>query len=131
MPADIAPAGRPGEAPDLVRWGPDGLAPVIVQSHDGGEILMFAHADRDALLRTLATAEATFFSRSRNAQWVKGATSGHRQRVVEVRTDCDGDVLLYRVDAPGPACHQLRRSCFSNRIDPDGSVHCDRPVIVG
>ncbi|MBA3686463.1 MAG: phosphoribosyl-AMP cyclohydrolase [Planctomycetes bacterium] len=129
MPADITARGLPGEAADLIRWGSDGLVPVIVQSQDGGEVLMFAHADRAALARTLATREATFFSRSRNAQWVKGESSGHRQHVVEVRTDCDGDVLLYRVDAPGPACHQLRRSCFSNRIDADGSVHCDRPII--
>ncbi len=129
MPTDIVAAGRPGEAKDLLRWGADGLIPVIVQNHASDEVLMFAHADRAALQRTLATREATFFSRSRNGQWVKGETSGHRQQVIEVRTDCDGDVLLYRVDAPGPACHQLRRSCFSNRIDADGSVHCDRPVI--
>ncbi len=129
MPADINARGLPGEAATLIAWGPDALVPVIVQSHDSGEVLMFAHADRAALERTLATREATFFSRSRKGQWVKGETSGHRQQVVEVRTDCDGDVLLYRVDAPGPACHQLRRSCFSNRIDTDGSIHCDRPVI--
>ncbi len=130
MAQDLIAAGSPGEAGNLIRWGADGLAPVIVQSHDSGDVLMFAHADRAALDRTLATREATFFSRSRKGQWIKGETSGYRQRVIEVRTDCDGDVLLYRVDAPGPACHQLRRSCFSNRIDADGSVHCDRPVIV-
>ncbi len=129
MAKDIAPRGIAGEAPDLLRWNADGLITVVVQQHDTGEVLMVAHADRAALAATLATRRATFFSRSRNAPWVKGETSGHVQTVIEVRADCDGDVLLYRVDAPGPACHQLRRSCFANRIDADGGVHCDKPVI--
>ncbi len=129
MPKDITPAGRPGEAATLLNWNADGLIPVIAQSHDSGEILMFAHANREALALSLSTGKATYFSRSRGGLWVKGETSGYSQRVVEIRADCDGDCLMYRVDAPGPACHQLRRSCFSNRIDPDGSVQCDRPVI--
>lgn len=127
--ADISPRGEPAEITTLLRWDAAGLVPVVVQDHAGGEVLMFAWADREALDQTLASGHATFYSRSRKGIWVKGETSGHRQTVVEVRTDCDGDVLLYRVDAPGPACHQLRRSCFSNRVDRDGSVHCDRPVI--
>jgi phosphoribosyl-AMP cyclohydrolase len=129
MNHDIAPAGRPGEVEELLRWDGAGLVTVVAQAHDTGEVLMVAWADRAALRQTLATGIATYFSRSRNCLWVKGETSGYRQRVVEVRADCDGDCLLYRVDAPGPACHQLRRSCFSNRVDPDGSVHCDRAVI--
>jgi len=127
--ADISPTGAPAEIATLLRWDGAGLVPVVVQDHSGGEVLMFAWADREALARTLASGQATFYSRSRKGIWVKGETSGHRQTVVEVRTDCDGDVLLYRVDAIGPACHQLRRSCFSNRVDRDGSVHCDRPVV--
>ena len=129
MANDLAPRGIAGEAFAQLRWGPDGLITVVVQQHDSGEVLMVAHADRAALEATLRTSLATFFSRSRGKAWVKGETSGNAQRVVEVRTDCDGDVLLYRVDSPGPACHQLRRSCFSNRIDGDGSVHCDKPVV--
>jgi phosphoribosyl-AMP cyclohydrolase len=129
MPDDIAPAGRADEIWTLLRWDAQGLVPVVVQAHDSGEVLMFAWADRAALARTLSGGLATFYSRSRKGLWTKGETSGHTQRVLEVRADCDGDCLLYRVDAPGPACHQLRRSCFSNRIDGDGSVHCDRPVI--
>ncbi len=129
MPADITPQERPDEAFALLRWDAQGLVPVVAQQHDSGEVLMFAYADRQALAQTLATGVATYYSRSRGGLWVKGETSGYKQRVLEVRTDCDGDVVLYRVDAPGPACHQLRRSCFSNRIDRDGSVHCDKPVI--
>jgi phosphoribosyl-AMP cyclohydrolase len=129
MPTDIAPNGTPDEAFSLIRWDANGLVPVIAQQFDSGEVLMFAHANREALRLTLASGAATYYSRSRGGLWVKGETSGFRQRVVAVRADCDGDCLLYAVDAPGPACHQLRRSCFSNRIDGDGSVHCDRPVI--
>ncbi len=130
MPKDIAPAGQPGELEQLITWNDQGLVPVIAQAHDTGEILMFAWANREALHQTVSTRHATYFSRSRGGLWVKGETSGYTQQVKEVRLDCDGDCVLYLVDAPGPACHQLRRSCFSNRVDPDGSVHCDRPVMV-
>lgn len=129
MPNDITPLGRPDEIWTLLHWDDAGLIPVVVQAHDSNEVLMFAWANREALSKTLATGLATFYSRSRKGLWTKGETSGHKQRVLEIRVDCDGDCLLYRVEAPGPACHQLRRSCFSNRIDGDGSVHCDRPVI--
>jgi phosphoribosyl-AMP cyclohydrolase len=129
MPKDIQPQGIPDEWLTLLHWSADGLIPVIAQAHDTGEILMFAYANQEALRKTISTKIATYFSRSRGGLWVKGETSGYRQQVIEVRTDCDGDCVLYRVDAPGPACHQMRRSCFSNRIDGDGSVHCDKPVI--
>ena len=129
MPTDISPTGTPGEVERLLRWTADGLIPVIAQQFDTGEVLMFAWASREALGKTLASGKATYFSRSRGGLWTKGETSGYVQTVREVRADCDGDCLLYVVDAPGPACHQLRRSCFSNRIDGDGSVRCDKPVI--
>ena len=129
MASDISPSATPGEIYELLQWNEDGLVPAIAQQHDTGEVLMMAWVDRAALEQTLATRVATYYSRSRKALWVKGETSGYTQQIIEVRTDCDGDVLLYRVDAPGPACHQLRRSCFSNRIDGDGSTHCDQPVI--
>src|SRR5262245_48721622 len=74
---------------------------------------MLAYADRDALARTLSTGQAHYYSRSRRAPWRKGETSGHVQRVVEVRLDCDGDAVLYRVDQTGPACHTGERTCFS------------------
>jgi phosphoribosyl-AMP cyclohydrolase len=129
MPADIAPTGTPGEVPDRVVWNADGLVMAVAQQHDTGEILMVAWVNREALAQTLATGMATYYSRSRRRLWVKGEESGYTQRIVEVRLDCDGDCLLYRVDAPGPACHQLRRSCFSHRVDRDGSVHTDRPRV--
>jgi phosphoribosyl-AMP cyclohydrolase len=126
---DITPTGTPDELPGLIRWNEQGLVAVIAQEQSTGEVLMFAWANRAAVLQTLATGVATYFSRSRSSLWVKGATSGFTQTIREVRIDCDGDCLLYVVDAPGAACHQLRRSCFSHRIDADGSVHTDRPVI--
>jgi len=127
--SDIAPTGAAGEVERLVQWNEQGLVTAIAQDKGTGEVLMVAWADRTALAQTLATGTATYFSRSRQRLWVKGEESGYIQRVLEVRTDCDGDALLYLVDAPGPACHQLRRSCFSHRIDRDGSVHTDRPRI--
>jgi len=100
-----------------VRFGADGLVPVIAQERRTGDVLMVAFADRDALERTLATGEAHYFSRSRAAPWRKGETSGHVQRVTEVRLDCDGDTVLYRVDQSGPACHTGTRTCFATVLD--------------
>lgn len=129
MADDIKPAGKPNEIFKLLRWDAAGLITVVVQEQSTGEVLMVAHANEQALRQTLATKRATFYSRSRKALWEKGESSGFRQAVNEVRVDCDGDCVLYSVTAPGPACHQLRRSCFSNRVDTDGSVHCDKPVV--
>ena len=89
-----------------------GLVPAIVQQHDTGEVLMLGWMDDEALHRTLTTGRGTFWSRSRQEYWVKGETSGHRQHVVEVRLDCDGDTLLVKVDQEGPACHTGARTCF-------------------
>jgi phosphoribosyl-ATP pyrophosphohydrolase/phosphoribosyl-AMP cyclohydrolase len=100
-----------------VRFGADGLVPVVAQERRSGDVLMLAYADRDALARTLTTGEAHYYSRSRRAPWRKGETSGHVQRVVEVRLDCDGDAVLYRVDQTGPACHTGERTCFSTVLD--------------
>jgi phosphoribosyl-AMP cyclohydrolase len=126
---DIAPTGKPAELLSMIRWNDQGLVAVIAQDRGTGDVLMFAWANAEAVNRTLATRKATYFSRSRGGLWVKGETSGFVQRILEVRIDCDGDCLLYVVDAPGAACHQLRRSCFSHRVEADGSVHTDRPVI--
>lgn len=127
--SDIAPSGTPGEAERIAHWNDQGLITAIAQERTTGEVLMVAWANREALAKTLATGFATYYSRSRRKLWTKGEESGYMQRVHEVRLDCDGDALLYVVDAPGPACHQLRRSCFSHRVDRDGSVHTDKPVI--
>ncbi|AFR10390.1 phosphoribosyl-AMP cyclohydrolase [Nocardiopsis alba] len=102
-------------APDIaarLKRSPEGLVPAVVQQHDTGEVLMLAWMDDEALHRTLTTREATYWSRSRNEYWVKGATSGNTQRVVSVALDCDGDTLLLRVDQTGAACHTGDRTCF-------------------
>jgi phosphoribosyl-ATP pyrophosphohydrolase/phosphoribosyl-AMP cyclohydrolase len=96
-----------------VRFGADGLVPVVTQESRSGDILMVAYANRDALDRTISTGLAHYFSRSRGTLWQKGETSGHVQRVVEIRLDCDGDTLLYRTHQEGPACHKGTRTCFS------------------
>ncbi|MBF8377772.1 bifunctional phosphoribosyl-AMP cyclohydrolase/phosphoribosyl-ATP diphosphatase HisIE [Alicyclobacillus mali] len=97
-----------------------GLVPVVAQDAETGDVLMLAYADREALKRTLATGYAWYYSRSRRAYWRKGATSGNVQRVVEVRVDCDGDAVLYRVVPEGPACHTGEQVCFYRRLVPDG-----------
>lgn len=89
------------------------LTPVIVQDADTGAVLMLAYADEEALRRTRDTAEAWFWSRSRRELWRKGATSGNTLAVVEIRDDCDGDALLYRVRPAGPVCHTGAESCFA------------------
>jgi len=102
-------------APDLaarLKRNDHGLVPAIVQQHDTGEVLMLGWMDDEALRRTLTTGRGTFWSRSRQEYWVKGETSGHKQHVVEVRLDCDGDTLLVKVDQEGPACHTGARTCF-------------------
>ena len=94
----------------------DGLVAAVVQQHDTGEVLMVGWMDDEALHRTLTTRRATYWSRSRQALWVKGETSGHTQRVVEVRLDCDGDTVLLRVDQSGPACHTGAATCFDDDV---------------
>jgi phosphoribosyl-AMP cyclohydrolase / phosphoribosyl-ATP pyrophosphohydrolase len=97
---------------ETLAWGGDGLLPVVVQEVASGAVLMLAWADREAVERTVERREAWFWSRSRRTLWRKGETSGNKLEVVEVALDCDGDALLYRVDAAGPACHTGARSCF-------------------
>jgi phosphoribosyl-ATP pyrophosphohydrolase/phosphoribosyl-AMP cyclohydrolase len=82
---------------------------------------MVAYADREALERTLSTGFAHYYSRSRKSLWRKGETSGHQQRVTEVRVDCDGDAILFRVEQTGPACHTGTRTCFSTAVEPQGN----------
>lgn len=101
-----------------MRFGEDGLVPVVAQSALSGEVLMVAYADRAALTRTRDTGDAHYHSRSRGALWRKGETSGHTQRVVDVRVDCDGDAVLYLVRQTGPACHTGAPTCFGERAAP-------------
>ncbi len=100
-----------------VRWGSDGLAPVVVQDVADGRVLMLAYANPEALAATLATGEVHFYSRSRRRLWRKGETSGNVLRLVDLALDCDSDALLAMVEPAGPACHRGTRSCF----DADGA----------
>ena len=102
-----------------VRFGADGLVPVVAQESRSGDVLMVAYANREALERTAATGQAHYYSRSRKALWRKGETSGHEQVIREIRIDCDGDAVLYRVEQTGPACHTGTRTCFSTALDPN------------
>src|ERR687887_356542 len=90
---------------DRLKRNADGLVPAIAQQYDTGEVLMLAWMDDEALHRTLTTGRATYWSRSRQEYWVKGATSGHHQHVRGVALDCDGDAVLVTVEQVGPACH--------------------------
>ena len=95
-----------------LKFDERGLIPAVVQQHDTGEVLMVAWMNEESLRRTLDTKTTWFWSRSRAEFWNKGATSGNVQHVTEVLYDCDGDTLLVKVDAAGPACHTGERSCF-------------------
>lgn len=101
----------PAVAARLKRDG-DGLVPAVIQDAVSRDVLMVGWMDDEALHRTLISGRSTFWSRSRQDYWVKGATSGHTQAVREVRLDCDGDTLLVLVDQTGPACHTGDRTCF-------------------
>jgi phosphoribosyl-AMP cyclohydrolase len=109
------------EVLDGLPWNADGLLPAIAQQYDSGEVLMLAWMNREALEETLGTGRVCYWSRSRGRLWRKGETSGHVQRLVELRFDCDQDCLLLQVDQTGPACHTNRRSCFYRAVR-DGAV---------
>jgi phosphoribosyl-ATP pyrophosphohydrolase/phosphoribosyl-AMP cyclohydrolase len=104
-----------------------GLVPVIAQDAATGGVRMFAWANREALALTLQTGQGHFYSRSRKALWRKGESSGHGLAVREVRLDCDGDVVLYLVDADGPSCHTGKLSCFYRKVSGDALVEDDGP----
>jgi phosphoribosyl-AMP cyclohydrolase len=95
-----------------LKFDRDGLVAAVAQQHDSGEVLMLAWMNREAIEETLATGRVCYWSRSRGALWRKGETSGQTQRLVDLRVDCDGDVVLLLVDQTGAACHTGTRSCF-------------------
>ena len=114
---------------DDIRFDDEGLVTVIAQDAASRRVLMVAWANRDALEQTAASGHAVYWSRSRQRLWRKGEESGFRQRVSEIRLDCDGDVVLYAVEqAGGIACHTGRESCFFRRLD-DGSWQAVDPVL--
>lgn len=101
------------------KFNPDGLIAAIVQDAGTREVLMMAWMNAEALEMTLKTRQATYWSRSREELWIKGATSGHTQTVTEIRIDCDQDALLLKVDQTGGACHTGRKSCFYRIVEPE------------
>ncbi len=110
----------------MLKFDERGLLPAIAQDHLSGQVRMLAYMNQAALEQTLSTGKATFFSRSRNALWTKGETSGHVLEVVSVVADCDGDTLLLSVRPVGPSCHTGRPACFFRRVDATGALH-DQP----
>ena len=112
-----------------VAYDEHGLVPCVVQHWSTGEVLTLAYMNEQALARTRATGELHLFSRSRQEQWHKGATSGNTQRVRELRLDCDGDTLLALVDPAGPACHTGERTCFHRGQLEPAAPHEVLPVL--
>lgn len=122
-------AQAPTDWLDQIRWTADGLVPAIAQDAHNGDILMMAWMNRESLQLTLREGHAIYWSRSRNALWRKGETSGHVQKVHEIRLDCDADVILLKVEQLGGiACHTGRRSCFFLRLENERWVSVD-PVL--
>ena len=117
---------------DDVKWDAQGLVPVIAQEASSGDVLMFAFMNRESLQQTAECGEAVYWSRSRGRLWHKGEESGHIQKVVELRLDCDNDVILIRVEQlghnPSIACHTGRHSCFFQRYE-SGAWHSVEPVL--
>ncbi len=111
-----------------LKYTADGLIPAIAQSEDG-EVLMMAWMNRAAVEMTLETGRVTYWSRSRQAFWIKGETSGHTQRLIDFRVDCDRDCLLVVVEQEGPACHTNRRSCFYTAVRDGAEVELSKPMV--
>lgn len=114
--------------PKSLTYNDAGLIPAIAQDAETGEILMMAWMNAESLSQTLETGRVTYWSRSRQAFWAKGETSGHVQTLVELRVDCDSDCLLMQVHQVGAACHTHRRSCFYTVITPDGEKIVADPI---
>jgi phosphoribosyl-AMP cyclohydrolase len=114
--------------PDFSR-GVNGLLPAIAQDAKTNQVLMFAWMNREAYQETIASGYATYFSRSRNRLWRKGEESGHRQRIVEVRIDCDADCILILVEQTGAACHEGYASCFFRKLESHQFV-VDQSILI-
>ncbi|MFP5382249.1 MAG: phosphoribosyl-AMP cyclohydrolase [Gammaproteobacteria bacterium] len=126
------PAGSTAALADMLaalRWNSDGLVAAVAQQHDTGEVLMLAWMNREALEETLRTGRVCYWSRSRQALWRKGETSGQVQLLKSLAIDCDGDALLLQVDQQGPACHTGRRSCFYHLVDGDHVTIASDPLV--
>ncbi|WP_299350441.1 phosphoribosyl-AMP cyclohydrolase [uncultured Shimia sp.] len=112
-----------------LKFNEAGLIPAIAQDAESGDVLMMAWMNAEAVMRTLDSRRVTYWSRSRQAFWVKGESSGHVQELVEFRFDCDRDSLLVKVRQTGPACHTNRRSCFYSAVKDGEEVELMAPMI--
>ncbi|MAL79905.1 MAG: phosphoribosyl-AMP cyclohydrolase [Sneathiella sp.] len=107
---------------EKISFDANGLVPAIAQQHDTGEVLMMAWMNADAVQETLAARQVCYWSRSRGRLWRKGESSGHVQKLVDFRIDCDGDTLLLLVDQTGVACHTGRHNCFFTSVRENGET---------
>ncbi len=107
---------------EKLTFNDQGLIPVVTQCHESKDVLMHAWMNQEAIEKTLKTGRMTYWSRSRNAFWVKGETSGHIQELVAMYFDCDGDTILCQVKQTGPACHTGRPNCFYLQVDSDNNT---------
>lgn len=114
--------------PTTLTYNDAGLIPAIAQDATSGAVLMMAWMNADAVARTLETGRVTYWSRSRQAFWVKGESSGHVQELVDFRVDCDRDCVLVTVNQSGPACHTNRRSCFYTAVRAGEEVELMQPM---
>ncbi len=114
--------------PDTLSYNDAGLIPAIAQDAKSKDVLMMAWMNAEAVRKTLKTGNATYWSRSRQAFWVKGESSGHTQKLVDLRYDCDKDCILLLVEQVGPACHTNRMSCFYRAVREGESVELMKPV---
>ena len=118
--ATTRPESAIDAALEAIAFDERGLVPAIAQQHDSGEVLMMAWMNRDAVAETLRTGRVCYFSRSRNALWRKGESSGQTQALIDFRIDCDNDTVLLLVDQTGVACHTGRRNCFFSAVRDGG-----------
>lgn len=114
---------------DSLKYDKDGLVTAVVQDAEGGDVLMVASMNRQAVEESVRTGKAHYWSRSRGKLWFKGETSGHFQNIREIRIDCDADALLLLVDQELAACHEGYRSCFFRRASPEGRLEAIAPRI--
>lgn len=112
-----------------IKFDDKGLVPVVVQQYDSKEVLMLAYMNKEAIIQTIATKKACYFSRSRNKLWQKGEESGQVQDVVSLFVDCDGDTILLAVKQTGVACHTGHRSCFYRKLEGGELIEITKPIV--
>ncbi len=110
---------------EKAKFDDNGLITAIAQDYKTGKVLMCAYMNRETLKKTLETKKMVYWSRSRHKEWIKGETSGHFQVVKEVRFDCDGDAILFKIEQTGGACHEGWESCFAYRVENSGNITTD------